>query len=126
MRAAGMSSIQIALPLFVGGSLLSLTSVLLGEFVQPYSANRMHYVQDIEIEKVSEGPLVEGLRWLRSGSMLYNFRDFDPSVSRIYGLKVLELGPSFRPQKVMESNAADFDPVEKLWRLENVKVKFLA
>lgn len=124
MRAAGMSSIQISLPLFIGGGLLSVCSIALGEWIQPYTSSRMHYVQEIEIEKLNEGPLVEGVRWLRSGSMLYNFRDFDPSVSRIYGLKVIELGPSFRPQKMMESSFADFDPIEKLWRLDKVKVKF--
>ena len=124
MRAVGMGPLKIGAPIAVGGLACVVFSFFVGEFVLPVTAKRVHFIQDIKMEKGALNELAEGSRWVRKGSRLYNFRDFDPIANIMYQVKVIEMGSSFRPKKTIEAEAGVFRPESKDWLLSNVKVLY--
>jgi lipopolysaccharide export system permease protein len=124
MRAAGMGELRIGAPIAAGGLLLCLVSFVVGELVLPSSARKMHYVQEVLIEKETEQQIAEGARWVRNGSLFYNFRDYDPLSGKMYGVRVLEVGPSFRPKRIVQGVSAYFREETKEWVLEKVLIEY--
>ena len=121
MRAAGMGPLQIGTPIAVGGMLLCLLSVAVGEFILPRSAQKMHYIQSVVIEKNSELPIAEGARWLRNENLLYSFKDYEPTTQNLIGVKVIKLGSPFRPKKTILAQRAIYKKDSKAWMLLDVK-----
>ncbi|MBC7660405.1 MAG: LPS export ABC transporter permease LptG [Chitinophagaceae bacterium] len=124
MRAAGMGPFRLGLPIIVGGALVSLVSLCIGEFVQPKASARMHYIDDVQIARGSDTQVSEGARWLKSGNTLYNFRDYDPITNVMTGIRVIETGENFRPKRSLEARLATYRPDVKDWLLEDVKVLY--
>jgi lipopolysaccharide export system permease protein len=124
MRAAGMGPLRIGAPIAVGGLILSLVSLILGEVVLPKSAKKMHYVQEVEIEKGSEIQLAEGARWVRDENRLYHFRDYDPLANELSFVRVIELGSSFRPKRVLDAPRALYQADTRDWRLQDVRILY--
>jgi lipopolysaccharide export system permease protein len=127
MRAAGMSPMRIGLPVAVGGLLCSAFSFFIGEFVLPKTAARMHYVEEVQIEKDTdyEAQWSEGIRWIKDGNNLYMFRDYDPVNKTMKGFKgYLELGKykTFRPGQTLFADQVVYRPETDDWMLKNVKV----
>lgn len=124
MRAAGMGPLRVGVPIAIGGFILSMVSLGIGEAVLPVSAQKMHYVQEVLIEKNSEVHIGEGAKWIRKENTLFNFGDFDP-ISRIMTeVKVMDLGPSFRPRKSIEAYKAVYDESKDIWNLTNAKIHY--
>lgn len=121
MRAAGMGPFRIGLPLGAGGLLLSLVSLVLAELVVPDVSQRMHYVQDILIEKKKDQGLGDGARWVRDGLRLISFQDYDQVAQTLTNLRIVEMHPNFRPAQIVDAMYARFDPVKQTWGLQNVK-----
>ncbi len=124
MRAAGMGPIRLGMPIIFGGFVLSILSVVVGEIVLPKAATRMHYVQDVQIERGSETQISEGARWVKNGNSLFNFRDYDPLTNVMTGVRVLEIGDNFRPKRSIEARLATFRPDVADWLLEDVKILY--
>ncbi|RYZ80347.1 MAG: YjgP/YjgQ family permease, partial [Proteobacteria bacterium] len=124
MRAAGMGPFRLGLPIIMGGALVSLVSVINGEFVQPIASSRMHFIDDVQIARGSDTQIGEGARWLKSGNTLYNFRDYDPITNVMTGIRVIETGENFRPKRSLEARLATYRPEEMDWLLEDVKVLY--
>ena len=78
MRAAGMGPLRIGAPIAFGGLLLSLGSFIVGEFVLPITAKKVHYIKEVIIEKGSETQLAEGARWIRRDQNLFSFQRLRP------------------------------------------------
>jgi len=124
MRAAGMGPLRIGLPIAVGGVFLALLSFAVGEMVLPSSAHKLHYVQEVLIEKKSEVNLGDGARWIRKESTLFNYGDYD-AISRVISeLKVIELGTNFRPKKTIEAHKAVYDEGADLWNLSHARIHY--
>lgn len=124
MRAAGMGPMRVGLPIAAGGLILSLLSVVIGEFVLPYTSKKMHYVQSVLMEKQSENHIAEGARWIRGGDLLYNFKDYDPMSKRMIGVKVLLVGNSFRPKRIVEGKEALYRNGQNDWALKDVRILY--
>lgn len=122
MRAAGMGAFRIGLPLAVGGLILSGTSLLLGEFVLPLFAQKVHYVQQVLIEGEKDDRMAGGAKWLRNGQNLINFQDYDPLSQTMTKVRVVEVRPNFRPIQSVEADTGVYDPETKFWRLKGIKV----
>ncbi len=122
MRAAGMGAIRIGLPLAVGGLLLSGLSLLLGEVVLPRFAQKVHYVQQVQIEGEKDDQMAGGAKWLRNGQNLINFQEFDPISQTMTKVRVVEVRPNFRPVQSVEAETAIFNPETKFWRLKDIRV----
>ncbi len=124
MRAAGMGPGLVGMPVVVGGLILCLCSVLIGEWMLPRSAARLHFIQEVQIERESETQIAEGARWLKSGNMLYNFRDYDPITNMMTVVKAIEMGDNFRPKRSIEARLATYRPEFDDWLLEDVKILY--
>jgi lipopolysaccharide export system permease protein len=120
MRAAGMGPLRIGLPVAIGGLILSLCEMALGELVVPKSAAKMHYLKEVVIEGQSDAKLVEKTRWLRSENRFFHFQDYDPITRTMIGFRMYELGLNFRPRLAVEADTAKFDQNLHAWELTNV------
>ncbi|MCX6129059.1 MAG: LptF/LptG family permease [Proteobacteria bacterium] len=124
MRAAGMGPLRTAMPIVVGGLSLCLVSILLGEWLLPRTAQKMHFIQEVLIERGSETQIAEGARWVKDLNLLYNFRDYDPITNVMTGVRVIETGDNFRPKRSLEARLATYRPDIGDWLLEDVKVLY--
>lgn len=124
MRAAGMGPFRVGMPVMIGGAFLSVIAALIGEVVLPRAAQRMHYIQEVLIERGSDTQITEGARWVKNGETLYNFRDYDPITNVMTGVRVIETGENFRPKKSMESRIATYRPESDDWLLEDVRILY--
>lgn len=124
MRAAGMGPLRIGAPIAAGGFLLSMASFFIGEFILPETARRVHYLQEVIIEKGSETQLAEGARWIRQNQKLFNFRDFDPLTNTMRKVKMIETGEDFRPKKSIEAELGIYREESRDWMLSDAKILY--
>lgn len=124
MRAAGVSPFRLGWPLAAGGLILTVLAFLLGEFVLPVAAERMHYVQEVQIEKSSESEVAQAALWARKDNMLVNFREFDPIETRLLDVRVINVKSNFRPEMVVEAKFAKYQHQTKDWLLQSCIVSY--
>jgi len=124
MRAAGMGAIRLGMPVMFGGAMLSVFSMFIGEIVQPRASTRMHFIQDVQMERGSDTQITEGARWVKNANTLYNFRDYDPITNVMTGVRVIETGENFRPNRSMEARLATYRPDQDDWLLEDIKILY--
>jgi LPS export ABC transporter permease LptG len=122
MRAVGMGPLAIGLPLLAGGALLSTVSFLAGEYLIPATAGRMHYVHDILIKGESDDAIGKGARWIRDKNRFVNFREFDAKAGSLVDLKILEVDPKFRAEKVTKAKLAVYSMAQGNWKLTDVSI----
>ena len=122
MRAAGMGPLRLGLPIIAGGVILSVFAVIVGEVILPKAAQRMHFIQEVQIERGSETQITEGARWVKSQQILYNFRDYDPITNVMTGVRVIQTGENFRPVRSLEARLATYRADAEDWLLEDVKI----
>jgi len=122
MRAAGMGPLQIGLPLAAGGMLLSLLALILGELVVPQLAQKMHFIEQVEIQGQKRDQLASGAKWLRNGQSLINFQDFDQVTQTLLRLQIIDLRPNFRPIQSLEADKAVYSPDTHQWLLQGVRL----
>lgn len=122
MRAAGMSPLRIGLPIIMGSFLLTGLSFVTGEGILPLSAQKMHYIQQVLIEKESDEQNGDSTRWFRRGKQLFNYREFVPLNNLLLGVSITEVGPSFRPIQILEAESAFYQLESDNWILRNVKI----
>lgn len=119
-----MGPLRVGFPIAVGGTLLSIASLLLGEFVIPVSSERMHFVEDVLIERKTDEKLLQGAKWFREENRLYTFKEYDPVDKRMTGVRIIHTGANFRATEIMESRFGKFQPETKDWKLTEVKVLY--
>jgi lipopolysaccharide export system permease protein len=117
MRAAGMGPAAIGFPLAFGGLMLSMLSLFIGEELVPQLAQKLHYVEQVQIEKEKDDQVASGAKWLRRGSTIVNFGDYDPIAQTLSRVRLIDILPNFRAAKAVEADAAVFKPETKLWTL---------
>lgn len=120
MRAAGMGPARIGLPLAAGGLLLSILSMVLGEMFVPRFSQRVHHIQQVEIEGNKDDQSVGGTRWFRDGQTFVNFADYDPITQTLSRVRLVDVRPNFRPDKAVESEIAVFRE-KKTWTLTKAR-----
>ncbi len=83
LRASGISTVQIALPLFVTALVLSLGILAWNEAVVPYATERSRYVEIVEIRnKPLKALLSEHGIWFHGRSGIYNIEHSTPEPAR--------------------------------------------
>lgn len=122
MRAAGMGPVRIGAPLFAGGVVLAMFGWVLNEYVIPFSAGRMHYVQEVQIEGVPSFEIAQGVSWLRQGDMIYNFGKYDPEIQAFQNLRISRIAQDFTPVRSIEALAARKVGDGTGWRLSGVSI----
>jgi lipopolysaccharide export system permease protein len=107
MRACGIESWRLAIPLLIGGLMLSLGALLWNEIVVPPSSSRARAVKDFEIEqKKQAGDLDAVALWFQGEAGFFYINYFDANRDTLHGITLHELDPGFRLIGVLEAPAA--------------------
>ena len=113
MRAVGMGPLRVGMPVALGGGLLSFIAAFFGEVVLPVSTKSLHYIQEVQIEKMSTSEVNQDVKWLRNGSVIYNFDSYDSINRSLKGVSIVYAGDDFSPSKIVKIDSANF--VEDSW-----------
>jgi lipopolysaccharide export system permease protein len=122
MRAAGLSPVRIALPLACGGLLLSLLQFLIGDFVIPKSAVYMHYTRKVLIEGEKSFYSTKESHWVRNSNQILYFHTYNPEFKTLEKVKLIQLGPQFKPEKMIKANFAHYLPHYDYWELVDADI----
>jgi lipopolysaccharide export system permease protein len=122
LRACGVSVWQIASPLLALGTLISVLTFAWNETVVPYSAQRWHTIENVEIKRRQAATVFTGRDlWYRGHAGFYNIDRVSRRRSALYGLTVYQLGPDFRPTRLIEVDAASWDGTR--WHLSGARTR---
>jgi len=121
LRACGVSIWQIATPLLVLAVLISVATFAWNEVVVPYSAHRSHAIENLEIKKRQAATMFTGREvWFHGRAGFYNIDRVSLRHRALYGLTVYQLGPEFRPARLVEAQQASWDGAR--WVLTGVHI----
>lgn len=122
MRAAGMSPRQIMLPLAIGGLLLSVVSLLLGEVVTPRAARKMRYIKEVLIRGEQAQELNRESHWIRVGDTTFNFAEFSPQSRVFKDVHLIRLGETFQAVEHIHARSARPLDANNTWELSDVRI----
>jgi lipopolysaccharide export system permease protein len=109
LRASGVSTVQVAMPLFAMALLLSVLIVAWNETVVPYSTERSRYIEVVEIRnRPLKALLSEDGIWFHGRNGIYNIEHFDARTGTLVGLTVYDLSPGFVLQRLVEVPTAQW------------------
>jgi len=110
LRACGVSVWQIALPLFVLATGVSVAAFAWNETVVPYSARQWHTIENLEIKKRGAASVFTGREvWYHGRAGFYDIERVSPRRRTLYGLTVYQLDDDFRPRRMIEAESAVWD-----------------
>lgn len=124
MRAAGMGPMKIGLPLGVGGLILSVIALVMGEWVLPRAASELHHVQEVLIEGASERELASAARWQRRDNTIIHFREYDHVQQQLKGLDLMEVTNAFRPVRSIVAASAKYSPESSVWDADDILITY--
>lgn len=109
LRASGISTVQIATPLFAMAVALSVLIVGWNETVVPYSTERSRYIEIVEIRnRPLKALLNEDGIWFHGRNGIYNIEHFDARTGTLVGLTVYDMSPGFVLQRLVEVPTAQW------------------
>jgi lipopolysaccharide export system permease protein len=125
LRACGVSTWQILLPLLGVAALVAVLTLAWSESIVPYSARRWHEVWTTEVKKNRKGRFFAGREvWYRGGAGFYNIGRASPGRQALYGLTVYQVDDDFRPARLIVAPKATWDGAT--WKLHDVETHVLA
>lgn len=122
MQSVGMGPLRIGAPLCFGGFLLAVFGWFLNEYVIPPSAQRLHYVQEVQIEGVPTFEIAEGVTWLKQGDVIYNFGKYEAESQTFTNLRLTKVNRDFRPIEATQAATARNIQGGSNWTLTEVSV----
>lgn len=109
LRASGVSTMQLAAPLFAIALTLSVAILAWNESVVPYSTERSRYVEIVEIRnRPLKALLSEDGIWFHGRNGIYNIEHFDARTGTLVGLTVYDLTSAFTLQRLVEVPTAQW------------------
>ncbi len=116
MRACGVSVWQVLLPLALIALVISALTFVWNETVVPASARRWHQVWHRDIkQRHSQGVFTGREFWYHGGAGFYNVDRVVPRRRQLIGLTIYQLGPEFRPARVIRAASASWNG--RTWEL---------
>jgi lipopolysaccharide export system permease protein len=124
MRACGVSSAQIVLPLLAICLTLSATAFAWNETVVPYFASRAHYINTVEIKRRQmPGVLGDQQVWAHGQDTFYNIDSFDSHSQSLLGITIYPIDPEFHLKGLLEIPKASWNGQQWTFR-EGVEQRF--
>ena len=103
LKASGMSTFQLAGPLFVVAVLLGVATFAWNEVVVPYCTERSRYIDIVEIRnKPLKALLSEDGIWFHGRTGIYNIEHFDTRTGTLVGLTLYDFTPQFELKRLVE------------------------
>jgi lipopolysaccharide export system permease protein len=124
LKACGIGVGQIALPLLLSATLLSLGTWAWGEFVVPSTFRKARFINAVEIKKKPLKSLLnEHGFWYHGEKIFYRIEHFDPRTNTLSGLLAYTLDDQFHVRSLIEATQATWH--EGQWQCEGFQEKFL-
>lgn len=124
LKSCGISSLQIARPIFLAAGVLSITAWGWNEFIVPYAFHMSRYINTVEIKgKTFKGLFHQQGFWYHSAQAFYHIDHFDSRKKVLFGLTIYTLDRDFRLRSLAEASQARWQ--EGQWHFENLQVKSL-
>jgi lipopolysaccharide export system permease protein len=109
LRACGIGTWQLAVPLVLVSALISFGVLVWNETVVPPTASRSRTINDFVIKKKTfRGYFNASSLWFQGPRGFYNVDYFDANRNALYGLTLYEADPSFRLNRIIEIPAAQW------------------
>jgi lipopolysaccharide export system permease protein len=125
LKTCGVSPWQIARPLLLSASILSVGVLVWNEFVVPYSFHKSRYINTVEIkQKAFRGLFHERGFWYHGENVFYHIDRFDSRRNMLFGLTIYMLDGNFHVRSLVEISQAYWQ--EGQWHFENVQEKSLS
>jgi lipopolysaccharide export system permease protein len=122
LRACGVSVGQVALPLLLMAGALSVAIFAWNETVVPFAAHRYHEIDKIEVRKRGQATMLTGREvWYHGLAGFYNIGRVMPKRQALAALTIYQLGPDFRPQRIIETSLAQWDG--QRWQLTKPRTR---
>lgn len=121
MKASGISSPRIALPLMVLATAASLFLILLNETIAPYTNERVNHIQTSYIEKDKSSSITTGDRtWFRNRQQsILSLEFYDEKKKRMVNVAIFFFDDSRSLSKTIQVKEAFWDQPSQKWRLTN-------
>jgi lipopolysaccharide export system permease protein len=124
MRACGVSIWQIAAPLVALSTVIGVGTFAWSEFVVPWSAQRWHTIENVEIRKRGAAKIFTGQDvWVHGRAGFYNIERVSRRRQALYGVTVYQLDPDFTPVRLIEIDLAAWDGAQ--WRFDGTRTRVL-
>jgi lipopolysaccharide export system permease protein len=109
LRASGVSTVQVAAPLFASALILSVLILAWNETVVPYSTEKSRYIDIVEIRnRPLKALLSEDGIWFHGRNGIYNIEHFDARTETLVGLTVYDLNAGFTLQRLVQVATAQW------------------
>lgn len=110
MRACGISTVRLAMPIMVTSAIISLFMLFFNETVVPPSASSARTLKDYGIKKKHySGAYNASSIWFQDTQGFFNVDYFDANRNALFGITVYQTDPDLRLERVIEVPQA-------LWR----------
>lgn len=122
LRACGVSTWQLAVPLLYLSTLISLSMLVWNETVVPPTAAESRRIRDISImKKRSTGAFNASSLWFQGGEGFFNIDYFDANRQALFGLTLYETDDDFRLLRILEVPEAFWR--DDRWEIQAGQVK---
>ena len=92
----------------------------LTEYIVPYSQIKSKHIERFVIRKKTHGLLEESSQWIKVGSRIFTYRDYDAVRRYFERPKVIEVSDDFKIQSILEAESALYLPVTDQWLFSQV------
>ena len=118
-KASGISLYRLILPLALAGGLVAGAMFILGETYLPHANTRQNALRSEIKGKPPQTFYQSTQRWIfGENGKIYNYGYFDPRLSLLGNLTVLELDPqTFSLRRHVHADRAAWDPIQNTWVL---------
>lgn len=119
LKASGISTYRVVVPLLLGAILVAGGMFLLDDTFLPYANQRQDALRDRIKGKPAQTYLQPARQWIfGENTKVYNYELFDPDRQLFGGLNVFELDPAtFQIRRRIFASRASWEPTENAWVL---------
>ena len=112
MRAGGINIYYVAVPLFLSGIIICVSSIFFNELVVPKSEAMKRRVKSVEIVHQPEAEankFRQDISMIGAGGQLYHIGAFDGTSNTLSDILILEFGPNSHLKSRLDANAAKYE-----------------
>jgi lipopolysaccharide export system permease protein len=110
MKAHGVSTYRIILPLLVLAASVTAFIFLLNETIVPYSARKAAYIWSVKIKKGKERASFELNKiWYRGENAIYNIRLLEPQKNLLKGVSIYYFDEAFNLRRRVDAREAQWN-----------------
>ncbi len=112
MRAGGINIYYVAIPLFLSGIIICVSSILFNELVVPKAEALKRRIKSVEIlhqPETETNKFRQDISMIGVGGQLYHIGAFDGTTNTLSDILILEFGPNSHLESRLDAKAAKYE-----------------